>query len=76
VAVIGAADPTWGERVTACAVLRAGATLTLDELKDFARERLAPYKIPRSLRLLPALPRNAMGKVQKKVLMQPGADET
>jgi malonyl-CoA/methylmalonyl-CoA synthetase len=69
VAVIGAADPTWGERVTACVVPRPGAAPpTLDELQAFARERLAPYKLPRALRVVEALPRNAMGKVQKKLL--------
>jgi malonyl-CoA/methylmalonyl-CoA synthetase len=69
VAVVGEPDLTWGERVTACVVVRAGAALTLDDLQAFARERLAVYKVPRALRLLPALPRNAMGKVQKKQLL-------
>jgi malonyl-CoA/methylmalonyl-CoA synthetase len=71
VAVIGAPDltGTWGDIVTACVVLRPGAALTLDDLKEFARDRLAVYKIPRALRLLPALPRNAMGKVQKQLLL-------
>ena len=69
VAVIGVPDPTWGERVTACVVLRAGsASLSLDELRTFARDALAPYKLPRELRLLGALPRNPMGKVQKNLL--------
>src|SRR5581483_823176 len=71
IAVIGAPDPTstWGDIVTACVVARPGATLTLDDLKAFARDRLAVYKLPRALRLVPALPRNAMGKVQKKLLL-------
>ncbi len=71
IAVIGVPDPTltWGDLVTACVVLRDGAALTLDELKLFARDRLAVYKIPRALRVCAALPRNAMGKVQKKLLM-------
>jgi len=70
-AVIGVPDPTltWGDLVTACVVLRDGAWLTLDELKEFARDRLAVYKLPRALRICAALPRNAMGKVQKKQLM-------
>jgi malonyl-CoA/methylmalonyl-CoA synthetase len=38
-------------------------------LAAFARERVAPYKVPRALRVVPALPRNAMGKVQKKQLL-------
>jgi malonyl-CoA/methylmalonyl-CoA synthetase len=69
VAVVGVPEPTWGEEVTAFAVLRPGAALALDELKAFARERLAPYKVPRALRVLDALPRNAMGKVQKQRLL-------
>jgi len=70
-AVVGLPDPTltWGDLVTACVVPRAGATLTLDALKAFARDRLAVYKIPRALRVLDALPRNAMGKIQKKQLV-------
>jgi malonyl-CoA/methylmalonyl-CoA synthetase len=70
VAVIGLPDEVWGDRVTACVVLRAGATLGLDQLRAWARDRLAPYKIPRELRLLSELPRNTMGKVQKNTLKQ------
>jgi malonyl-CoA/methylmalonyl-CoA synthetase len=69
VAVIGEPDETWGEQIAACIVARAGASLSLDELQAFARERLAVYKVPRALRLLPELPRNAMGKVMKKQLL-------
>jgi malonyl-CoA/methylmalonyl-CoA synthetase len=71
IAVIGEPDPSgiWGERVCACVVARAGAALSLEELQAFARERLAVYKVPRALRVLPALPRNAMGKVMKKQLL-------
>ena len=65
VAVIGLPDETWGDRVTACVVLRPEQALTLEELRAWARERLAPYKLPRELRLLPELPWNALGKVQK-----------
>ncbi len=73
IAVVGEPDATWGERIAACVVARDGHSLTLEELQAFARERLAPYKVPRALRLLPALPRNAMGKVQKKLLLEPRA---
>jgi malonyl-CoA/methylmalonyl-CoA synthetase len=67
-AVIGVADEEWGQRVCAVAELRAGGTLTLDELRLALKERLAPYKVPRELRLVTALPRNAMGKVNKPAL--------
>jgi len=67
-AVTAAADEEWGERVAASVELRPGATLTLDELQAFTRPRLAPYKIPRELRCVEALPRNAMGKVVKAAL--------
>ncbi|HTA19904.1 MAG TPA: acyl-CoA synthetase, partial [Polyangia bacterium] len=73
IAVVGEPDATWGERIVACVVARAGHAPTLEALQAFARERLAPYKVPRALRLLPALPRNAMGKVQKKQLLEPRA---
>jgi malonyl-CoA/methylmalonyl-CoA synthetase len=68
VAVVGVADPVWGDRVTACVVPRSGHAPTLDELQAFAARALAPYKLPRALRLLSELPRNAMGKVQKSLL--------
>ena len=71
VAVLGTPDPTWGEVVTACIVARAGMEVTLESLQAFARDRLAGYKLPRALRLLDALPRNAMGKVQKQRLRGP-----
>jgi malonyl-CoA/methylmalonyl-CoA synthetase len=64
-AVVGVADAEWGERVAAAVELRAGGSLELEGLKSWSRERLAPYKIPRRLRVVSALPRNAMGKVTK-----------
>lgn len=65
VAVVGVADPQYGERVSAAVELVAGASLALDELVTWGKERLAPYKVPRALRTVAALPRNAMGKVMK-----------
>jgi malonyl-CoA/methylmalonyl-CoA synthetase len=64
-AVVGMPDTEWGERVAAAVELRVGATLELESLKTWARDRLAPYKIPRELRVVSTLPRNAMGKVIK-----------
>lgn len=64
-AVVGIPDDEWGERVSAAVELAPGAKLTLKALQAWARERLAPYKVPRALRSVAALPRNAMGKVMK-----------
>ena len=64
-AVVGVADVEWGERVCAAVELSAGADLLLTDLQAWAKQHLAPYKIPKSLRSVPALPRNAMGKVMK-----------
>src|SRR5881409_2732226 len=64
-AVVGVEDPEWGERICAAVERRGEAELTLAALQAWAKERLAPYKIARALRSVPALPRNAMGKVTK-----------
>ena len=68
VAVIGVPDPKWDEVGRAYVVPRPGATLTLEELAEFCRPHLAKFKLPKQLVILPALPRNATGKVQKEVL--------
>jgi malonyl-CoA/methylmalonyl-CoA synthetase len=64
-AVVGLADPEWGERVAAAVELGAAGALSLAELQQWAKEHLAPYKVPRALHVVKALPRNAMGKVVK-----------
>ena len=65
VAVVGLPDPEWGERIGAAVVLAPGEALTLGELRRWAGDRLAPYKLPTRLLALEGLPRNAMGKVTK-----------
>ena len=65
VAVIGLPDEKWGEAVTAVAVLKQDATLDLEELREFASQSLAKYKLPSRLYFLDELPRNPAGKVQK-----------
>jgi malonyl-CoA/methylmalonyl-CoA synthetase len=69
VAVIGVPDATWGDLVTACVVLRAGATLDEPALRAFCKDKLAGYKQPRALVVRDALPRTPLGKVQKKELI-------
>jgi len=68
VAVIGVPDAEWGERVAAAIVLQPSASLTLEAVRSFGKERLASYKVPSLLRCVEDLPRNALGKVQKPAL--------
>ncbi|XP_033897562.3 malonate--CoA ligase ACSF3, mitochondrial isoform X3 [Acipenser ruthenus] len=70
VAVIGAPDATWGQRVTAVVELRQGRSLSLQELKTWAREHMTSYTIPTGLILVEGMPRNQMGKVNKKELLK------
>ncbi|HEX9895016.1 MAG TPA: acyl-CoA synthetase [Gemmatimonadales bacterium] len=64
-AVVGVEDPEWGERVCVAVEIAPGQALSLEALQRWAKQRLAPYKIPRSLSCVDSLPRNAMGKVMK-----------
>ena len=68
VAVIGVPSQRWGETVKAVVVPRAGVQVDRAELIAFARDRLAHYKCPTSVEVVDELPRNAAGKVLKKVL--------
>lgn len=69
-AVVGVPDPEWGERVAAAVVERPGATLDRDSLRSWARERLAPYRVPSLVRIVDTLPRNSMGKVTKPAVRE------
>ena len=69
-AVVGIADPGWGERVGVALVLREGFSMDLEELRDWTSGKLARYKLPTRLLLLPSLPRNSMGKVTKNGIKQ------
>lgn len=64
VAVVGVPDEEWGERVAA-AIVAEGEPPTLEALRTWARDRLAPYKVPSRLLVVSDLPRNVMGKVTK-----------
>ncbi|MDX9721634.1 MAG: long-chain fatty acid--CoA ligase [Myxococcota bacterium] len=65
VAVVGKSDPKWGEVPVAFVVCREGMSLQADEVVRYCDEHLARYKVPRDVRLISALPRNAAGKLIK-----------
>jgi malonyl-CoA/methylmalonyl-CoA synthetase len=68
--VVGLPHPDFGEAVTAVVVPRSGATLSPQEIIQTLKRELANYKIPKRVILVPDLPRNAMGKVQKSLLRE------
>ena len=68
IAVTGMPDEKWGESLKAFVVLHPNATLTQPQIAEFCRGRLAGFKIPKSLEIRSALPRNANGKILKRAL--------
>lgn len=74
-AVIGVADPKWGERVHAVVVLREGTSATKDDLMNHCRDQIAGYKIPRSIEFRDSLPKSGAGKTLKRELRSSTATE-
>ncbi|THE64045.1 long-chain fatty acid--CoA ligase [Salinadaptatus halalkaliphilus] len=68
VAIVGAPDDTWGERIKAAIVPQDGQEPSAEELQTYVGERLADYKKPREFVFLESLPRNPTGKVLKQPL--------
>jgi fatty-acyl-CoA synthase len=69
-AVIGLPDAKWGEVGRACVVLKPNQTATEEELLNFMTDRLARYKVPKSVSLMQALPISAAGKILKRELRE------
>ena len=70
-AVFGIPDPHWGEVPAAYVVLAAGQTVSPEALAEFVAARIARHKRPRVVKFVDALPKTAIGKVQKNLLRQP-----
>lgn len=69
-AVVGLPHEHWGEQVVAYVVVRAGMNVTDDELKAACQARLSRYKVPKEFRAIRDLPRNRMGKVDRRELRE------
>jgi fatty-acyl-CoA synthase len=68
VAVVGLPDERWGESPHAFVVLKPGASADPEEIREFARDRMAHFKAPQTVRFVTELPKTATGKIQKYVL--------
>ncbi len=69
-AVIGVADPKWGEAVKAVLVLKPGKTATEEEIIQYCKEHIARYKAPKSVDFISELPKTGSGKIFKKGLKE------
>jgi long-chain acyl-CoA synthetase len=68
-ATIGVPDPLYGEEVAAFVVLKDGMQAKEEELISYCRERLADYKCPKSIRIVPEIPKGPTGKLLKRELV-------
>lgn len=67
-AVVGLPDPYWSEAVTGFVVLRAGASVSAEDIREHCRSELASYKVPKAVYLVDELPTDAQGKLLKREL--------
>ena len=72
-AVVGAPDERWGEIPVAFVTLLPGAQLDYAEVRQFARDRLAGFKVPKRVEVVPELPKTGTGKIQKFILREQAA---
>ena len=70
VAVYGICDPVKGEIVRANIVLKAGQTLTAEQIREFCSQRMAAYKMPQAFQFVSSIPKNPAGKILKRSLQE------
>jgi len=68
-AVVGVDDEEMGQRLAAFVLAKPGSSLSADEIKGYVRSHLARFKIPRDVEFVDAIPRNAMGKILRRSLL-------
>ena len=68
-AVVGIDDEEMGQRLTAFVVSRPGSSLSTDEIREYVRSHLARFKVPRHVEFVDEIPRNSMGKVLRRGLL-------
>ncbi|XP_064611465.1 malonate--CoA ligase ACSF3, mitochondrial-like [Liolophura sinensis] len=69
-AVVGLPDITWGQRVALVVVFRDDTVISLESIREWAKDKMAAYQIPTVMKVLPAMPRSPIGKVNKKELLK------
>ncbi|XP_056648593.1 malonate--CoA ligase ACSF3, mitochondrial [Diorhabda sublineata] len=68
--VVGIDDEKWGQKIAAVVVLDEEKEFNLEELRDWAQDKMPPYWIPSIIKIVPKIPKNAMGKVNKKEIIK------
>lgn len=68
--MVGVSDEEWGQKVCAIVAPQEGKEITLEALIEWAEHKMPKYCLPTELKLIKALPKNAMGKINKKELVK------
>jgi len=69
VSVFGLPDPKWGDRIHAVVTLASGQGVDGEELRNFCREKIANFKIPKAIEIWDTLPKGPTGKIQKREII-------
>ena len=70
-AVFAIPDPKWGEAIRAAVTLRTGQSVEPESLIAFCKQRLARFKVPKAIDVLPELPKSGVGKILRRELREP-----